>query len=85
MFSFFKNALGAKARFASTFSASHRFLGLLQCRERKPHQKERAEVPGTPQPTKRAEESATRQASTPTAAARRVSTLSHSEIKHTDG
>lgn len=29
MFSFFKNALGARARFASTFSASHRFLGLL--------------------------------------------------------
>lgn len=29
MFSFFKNALGARARFASTFSASHCFLGLL--------------------------------------------------------
>lgn len=29
MFSFFKNVLGARARFASTFPASHRFLGLL--------------------------------------------------------
>jgi len=29
MFSLFKNALGARARFASTFSASHCFLGLL--------------------------------------------------------
>lgn len=29
MFSFFKNVPGARARFASTFPASHRFLGLL--------------------------------------------------------
>lgn len=29
MFSFFKNVLGARARFASTFPASHLFLGLL--------------------------------------------------------
>lgn len=28
MFSFFKNVLGIRARFASTFPASHRFLGL---------------------------------------------------------
>lgn len=30
MFSFFKNALGARARFASTFSARHCYLGFLQ-------------------------------------------------------
>lgn len=81
MFSFFKNALGARARFASTFSASHCFLGLMHA-EKENHINRKVQKFLERHSLQRAEESATRQASTPTAAAR---TPSHSEIQHAGG
>lgn len=81
MFSFFKNALGARARFASTFSASHCFLGLMHA-EKENHTNRKVQKFLERHSLQRAEGSATRQASTPTAAAR---TPSHSEIQHAGG
>jgi len=75
MFSFFKNAQGVRARFASTFSASRRFLGLMHA-EKENHTKRKVQKFLERRSLQRAEESATRQANMPKAAARRVSTLS---------
>lgn len=82
MFSFFKNALVAQARFTSTFSAT---TSSALCVDKANLTKEKVHK-FTEHPTvQRDEGNSNRQAVTPTAAARSVSASSLSEIEHADG